>query len=137
MFRLGLQLTLRSGREALVRLALTTVAVAVGVALLLGVLAEFNAFQAQSNQPCWACTGGNQQVPSPLPAQGELWNNSIDFYQGQTLTRLDVAALGAAEPMLPGISKLPARGSTTRPPRWPRCCARCPATSSVIGSPAG
>ena len=68
MFRLGLRLTLRSGREALVRLALTTVAVAVGVALLLGVLAEFNAFQAQSNQPCWACTGGNPQVPSPLPA---------------------------------------------------------------------
>jgi hypothetical protein len=110
MFRLGLQLTLRSGREALVRLALTTVAVAVGVVLLLGVLAEFNAFQAQSNQPCWACTGGNQQVPSPLPAQGELWNNSVDFYQGQTLTRLDVAALGANEPMLPGISKLPAPG---------------------------
>jgi MFS family permease len=110
MFRLGLQLTLRSGREALVRLALTTVAVAVGVTLLLGVLAEFNAFQAQSNQPCWACTGGNQQVPSPLPAQGELWNNSIDFYQGQTLTRLDVAALGTGEPMLPGISRLPAPG---------------------------
>jgi hypothetical protein len=110
MFRLGLQLTLRSGREALVRLALTTVAVAVGVALLLGVLAEFNAFQAQSNQPCWACTGGNQQVPSPLPAHGELWNNSVDFYQGQTLTRLDVAALGTDEPMLPGISKLPAPG---------------------------
>ena len=122
MFRLGLQLTLRSGREALVRLALTTVAVAVGVALLLGVLAEFNAFQAQSNQPCWACTGGNQQVPSPLPAQGELWNNSIDFYQGQTLTRLDVAALGAAEPMLPGISKLPAR-AVLRVPRAGRAAA--------------
>jgi hypothetical protein len=110
MLRLGLRLTLRSGREALVRLAVTTVAVAVGVALLLGVLAEFHAFQAQSNQPCWACTGGNPQVPSPLPAQGELWNNSVDFYQGQTLTRLDIAALGADEPMLPGISKLPAPG---------------------------
>jgi hypothetical protein len=110
MLRLGLRLTLRSGREALVRLALTTVAVAVGVALLLGVLAEFHAFQAQSNQACWACTGGNPQVPSPLPAQGELWNNSVDFYQGQTLTRLDIAALGADEPMLPGISKLPAPG---------------------------
>src|SRR6202042_2369942 len=86
------------------------VAVAVGVALLLGVLAEFNAFQAQSNQPCWACTGGNPQVPSPLPARGELWNNSVDFYQGQTLTRLDVAALGADAPVLPGISKVPAAG---------------------------
>jgi len=110
MFRLGLQLTLRSGREALVRLALTTVAVAVGVALLFGVLAEFHAFQAQSNQACWACTGGDQVVPSPLPTSGELWNNSVDFYRGQTVTRLDVAALGANRPMLPGISRLPAAG---------------------------
>ena len=109
MFRLGLQLTLRSGREALVRLVVTTVAVAVGVALLLGVLAEFHAFQTQSNQPCWACTSGSP-VPSTLPARGELWNNSVDFYQGQTLARLDVAALGADAPVLPGISKLPAAG---------------------------
>ena len=109
MLRLGLQLTLRSGREALVRLAVTTVAVAVGVALLLGVLAEFHAFQSESNQPCWACTSGSS-VPSTLPASGELWNNSVDFYQGQTLTRLDVAALGTDAPVLPGISRLPAAG---------------------------
>jgi hypothetical protein len=109
MLRLGLRLTLRSGREALVRLAVTTAAVAVGVALLLGVLAEFHAFQAQSNQQCWACTSGDP-VPATLPASGELWNNSVDFYQGQTLTRLDVAALGADAPVLPGISRLPAAG---------------------------
>ena len=48
MFRLGLQLTLRSGREALVRLLITAAAVAVGVALLLGVLAEFHAYQANA-----------------------------------------------------------------------------------------
>ena len=35
MVRLGLQLTLRSGREAMVRLVITAAAVAVGVALLL------------------------------------------------------------------------------------------------------
>ena len=109
MLRLGLRLTLRSGREALVRLAVTTAAVAVGVALLLGVLAEFHAFQAQSSQPCWACTSGNP-VPSTLPASGELWNNSVDFYQGQTLTRLNVAALSADAPVLPGVSRLPAAG---------------------------
>jgi hypothetical protein len=109
MLRLGLRLTLRSGREALVRLAVTTAAVAVGVALLLGVLAEFHAFQAQSNQQCWACTSGDP-VPATLPASGELWNNSVDFYRGQTLTRLDVAALGADAPVLPGISRLPGAG---------------------------
>jgi hypothetical protein len=41
MIRLGLQLTLHSGREAFVRLLVTAAAVAVGVALLLGVLVRF------------------------------------------------------------------------------------------------
>jgi hypothetical protein len=109
MLRLGLRLTLHSGREALARLLVTTAAVAVGVALLLGVLAEFHAFQAESNAPCWSCTTG-ASVPSPLPARGELWNNSVDFYQGQTITRLDVAALGPDAPVPPGISHLPAAG---------------------------
>lgn len=111
MLRLGLQLTLRSGREAFVRLAITAAAVAVGVALLLGVLAEFHAFQAQSSQPCWSCTQGQAPLPRTLPAHGELWNNSVDFYQGQTISRLDVAALAPGAPVPPGISALPAPGS--------------------------
>jgi hypothetical protein len=81
MLRLGLRLTLRSGREALARLGITAAAVAVGVALLLGVLAEFHAFQANASQPCWSCTTGNQ-IPDKLPSHGELWNDSVDFYQG-------------------------------------------------------
>jgi len=109
MLRLGLQLTLRSGREALVRLLVTGAAVAVGVALLLGVLAEFHAFETNASQPCWSCTTG-ASVPSTLPAHGELWNNSVDFYQGQTITRLDVAPLGPGAPVPPGIAHLPAPG---------------------------
>ena len=98
MIRLGLQLTLHSGREAFVRLLVTAAAVAVGVALLLGVLAEFHAFQANASQPCWSCTQG-AAVPRTLPSHGDLWNNSVDFYRGQTISRLDVAALGALTPM--------------------------------------
>jgi hypothetical protein len=109
MFRLGLRLTLRSGREALVRLVITAGAVAVGVALLLGVLAEFHAFQANANQACWSCTQG-APVPSSPTSRGELWNDSVDFYQGQTITRLDVAALGASAPVPPGIAHLPGPG---------------------------
>src|ERR1700761_5982100 len=109
MFRLGLQLALHSGREALVRLLITAAAVAVGVALLLGVLAEFHAYQTDANQPCWSCTQG-ASVPATLPTHGELWNNSVDFYQGQTINRLDVAALGPNAPVPPGISKLPPAG---------------------------
>ncbi|HXT89191.1 MAG TPA: FtsX-like permease family protein [Trebonia sp.] len=109
MLRLGLQLTLRSGREALVRLLITAAAVAVGVALLLGVLAEFHAFQANANKQCWSCTQG-ASVPATLPAHGELWNNSVDFYQGQTISRLDVAALGPDAAVPPGITHLPPPG---------------------------
>jgi hypothetical protein len=110
MLRLGLQLTLRSGREALVRLLITAAAVALGVAMLLGVLAEFHAFEANAYQQCWSCTTGNP-VPTALPDRGELWNNSVDFYQGQTINRLDVAALGPNAPLPPGISRLPAPGT--------------------------
>ena len=109
MLRLGLQLTLRSGREALVRLLITAAAVAVGVALLLGVLAEFHAYQTNANKQCWSCTQG-ASVPSTLPTHGELWNNSVDFYQGQTINRLDVADLGPNAPVPPGITQLPPAG---------------------------
>src|SRR6201993_4345227 len=109
MFRLGLQLALHSGREALVRLLITAAAVAVGVALLLSVLAEFHAYQTNANQPCWSCTQG-ASVPATLPSHGELWNNSVDFYQGQTINRLDVAALGPNAAVPPGITQLPPAG---------------------------
>jgi hypothetical protein len=108
MFRLGLRLALRGGREALIRLVLTTVAVAVGVAVLLCVLAEFHAFQVSNDRPCWECTA--QAPGSAAPASEELWNTSADFYQGQTIERLDVAALGPRAPVPPGITRLPGPG---------------------------
>ena len=136
MVRLGLQLTLHSGREAFTRLLLTTVAVALGVAVLLGVFAEFHAFQADANRSCWECTQG-ATVPKALGTRGELWNYSADFYQGRTIERLDLAALGSGRPGPAG--RLPAArlpGSTTPPPRSRRCCARSRVTSWAIASPA-
>lgn len=109
MIRLGLQLTLHSGREAFTRLLLTTVAVALGVAVLLGVFAEFHAFQADANRSCWECTQG-ATVPKALGTRGELWNYSADFYHGQTIERLDLAALGPGAPVPPGISRQPGPG---------------------------
>ena len=109
MIRLGLQLVLASGREALTRLLVITLAVAAGVALLLGVLAEFHAFQADSNRPCWECTHA-AALSSTLPGHGLAANYSVDFYQGQTIERLDVAALGPGAPVPPGISRLPGPG---------------------------
>jgi hypothetical protein len=110
MVRLGWQLTLHSGREAFTRLLLTTVAVAIGVAVLLGVFAEFHAFGVNGNRSCWECTQGSAALPQRLPGHGELWNYSVDYYRGQTIERLDVAALGPDAPVPPGISRLPGGG---------------------------
>ena len=126
MIRLGLRLVLAGGREALTRLLVITVAVAVGVALLLAVLAEFHAFQADANQPCWSCTTGSP-VPSRLPGRGDLWNDSADFYQGQTITRLDVAPLGPGAPVPPGIARLPAPGTYDASPALERLLRTVPA----------
>jgi len=109
MVRLGLRLTLHSGREAFTRLLLTTVAVALGVAVLLGVLAEFHAFQADANRSCWECTQGTA-VPKVMPGRGELWNYSVDYFEGRTIERLDVAALGPGAPVPPGLDRLPGPG---------------------------
>ena len=83
--------------------------VAIGVAVLLGVFAEFHAFQADANRSCWECTQG-ATVPKALGTGGELWNYSADFYQGRTIERLDLAALGSGAPVPPGVSRLPGPG---------------------------
>ena len=111
MFRLGLQLILKGGHEALVRLMLTTVAVAIGVAILLGVLADFHAYQKTSDRPSWeSTTGQNVASLSQTNTNSLLWNYSENIYKGQFIEQLDVSSLGNAAPRLPGVSKLPGPG---------------------------
>ena len=109
MVRLGLRLTLRSGREALTRLVVTSAAVAVGVAIMLAVLADFHAFEVTGSRPDWegtqAMAAGHQSR-----AGTELWNYSDEVFRGQTIERLDVAALGPKAPVPPGLSRLPGSG---------------------------
>lgn len=111
MYRLGLRLTLRSGREPLVRLLVTAAAVAIGVAIMLAVLADFHAFQVTNGRPSWESTTGQAVTPGyAATPHSELWNYSNDIYHGQTIERLDVASLGPGSPVPPGISRLPRAG---------------------------
>jgi hypothetical protein len=111
MYRLGLRLTLRSGREPFVRLLVTAAAVAVGVAIMLCVLADFHAFTTANNRPSWESTQGTNVTRTYASTpRGELWNYSNDIFKGQTIERLDVAALGSGAPVPPGISHLPGAG---------------------------
>jgi hypothetical protein len=107
MLRLGLQLTLRSGREALGRALMIAVAVAIGVTVLLSVFADYHAYQTVTSRPCWECTHG---VPSAGANGAELWNYSENIYKGKFVEVLDVAPLGAGAPIVPGLTKLPAPG---------------------------
>jgi hypothetical protein len=120
MFRLGLHLTLRSGREGLVRLLVTTVAVGVGVGLLLSVLAMFQGYRSTIDRPCWECT-------EKASATGSLlWNYSQDYYDGATIKRVDVATLAAGAPTMPGLAHLPAAGQYVASPALARLLARAP-----------
>jgi len=109
MVRLGLRLTLRSGREALTRLVVTAAAVAVGVAIMLAVLADFHAFEVTGSRPDWE---GTQAMAAGHRSRAgtELWHYSDEVFRGQTIERLDVAALGSRAPVPPGLSRLPGSG---------------------------
>jgi len=109
MTRLGLRLTLRSGREAFIRLVITALAVALGVVVLLSVFAEFHAFQVTSKRPSWESTNGVTSH-SGSTSHDELWNYSESLYRGRFIEILRVAGLGPDAPVLPGISKLPPAG---------------------------
>src|SRR5260221_582366 len=125
MYRLGLPLTLRRGKEPFVRLLVTAVAVAIGVTIMLAVLADFHAFHVTNSRPSWESTTG-QAVGKGYAsaARSELWNYSNDIYRGQTVQRLDIAPLGPHSPVPPGISTLPAAGQ----------CYASPALAALIRS---
>ena len=141
MLRLGLALTVRSGREGLARLVVITAAVAVAVGLLLTVLADFHAFTVTNNRSCWECTQG---VPAgsakSTAAHSELWNYSVDYYEGKKIERLDIAALGPGAPVVPGLPRLPAAGRYYASPAMAALLAGTPRAELADrfpGTPAG
>jgi hypothetical protein len=127
MYRLGLRLVAKSGREAFLRLVVTSLAVGVGVAILLAVLAEFHAYQATTNRPSWESTQGTP-VSTPTDTPGvELWNYSENIYKGHFIEQLDVAALGPGAPRIPGLPHIPAPGQFYASPALSRLLKTVPA----------
>ena len=113
------------------------------MAVLLGVLAEFHAFQADASLRCWECTQGAARpdtlstlAPKARAGRGELWNYSVDYFEGRTIERLDVAALGPGAPVPPGVSRLPGPGQYDVSPALAALLRTVPAASWATGSPA-
>ena len=87
MIRLGLRLTLGSGREAALRVLVTAAAVALGVGLLLVALAGVNGLRAQTDRGAWLDTSA-QTPPSTSgsSSSGPLWwLLSVDQFGNQEI----------------------------------------------------
>jgi hypothetical protein len=112
VIRFGLHLTLRGGREAVVRLVVTAVAVALGVGLLLATLASVNAVDTQNARYAWLNSGTPEATaPDAVRSPDPLWGTlTHDHYAGRNLTRVDVAASGPESPIPPGLPRLPRPG---------------------------
>ncbi len=130
MIRFGLRLTLRGGREAAVRLAVTAAAMALGVSLLLITLAGINALNAQNARAAWlstsansARTGSSQAAPDPL-----WWLSSADQFGSQVIYRMDVAATGSRSPIPPGIPHPPGPGQFYASPTLSQLLRSTPAS---------
>jgi cell division protein FtsX len=109
MIRLGLRLTLGSGREAALRVLVTAAAVALGVGLLLASLAGVNGLHAQTDRGAWLDTSA--QASRPTSTSDRLWwLSSTDQFANLAIDRIDVAAAGPDAPVPPGIAHLPGPG---------------------------
>jgi hypothetical protein len=138
MIRLGLRLTLGSGREAALRLLVVAAAVALGVGLLLFALAGVNGLHAQTDRGAWLdtprqtapCSG--RACPSPSTSStstsGQLWwLSSADQFGSQAIDRVDVAAAGPGAPVPPGLTHLPGPGGYYASPALTKLMASLPA----------
>jgi hypothetical protein len=133
MIRLGLRLALASGEETAIRLGIIAAAVALGVGLLLGALAGTNAVGAQNARYAWLNTGHPSTMASagagtdPSVADPAWWLLRSDYFRGQTIGRVDVAATGSRAPVPPGIPRLPGPGEFYASPTLSRLLRATPA----------
>jgi hypothetical protein len=125
VIRLGLRLTIATGREALTRLVIIAAAVAIGVGLLLATVAGINAVNAQNARYAWLNTGivPSTAAPSPDPL---WWTIHRDYFDGRPIGRIDLAATGPRSPVPPGIPRLPGPGEFYASPELSRLLASTP-----------
>jgi hypothetical protein len=123
MIRFGLRLAVAGGREALTRLIIIAAAVAIGAGLLLATLAGVNAVNAQLTRVASLYPG-----PSSGGSADPLWwSTRSDYFRGEEIVRVDVAATGATSPTPIGIPKTPAPGQYYASPALAKLLATAPA----------
>jgi len=140
VIRLGVRLALTGGRAAIARLALVGGAVAVGVALLLAVLAGLNAVDGQNLRYAWLNSEVTAAATGPEAADPAGWVMREDYFEGRRMARIDVAATGPDSPVPPGMTGLPPAGEYYVSPALAALLATTPADQlgdRFPGRPAG
>lgn len=108
--------------------------------MLLLTLAGLNAVHTQNARYAWLTTG--------TPSSGTIahtdgdsaalwWSLHADTFDGKTIGRVDVAAIGPDSPVPPGIPRLPGPGEYYASPAMAKLLATTPASQSATAIPAG
>jgi hypothetical protein len=128
MTRLAARLILGGGREALVRLVVTALGVALGAALLLFAAVAFPALHAHDVRAGWLNTGPHNVRPAQDESTTDplLFRWTTDHFGNQEIIRVDVAAEGPRAPVPPGLSRLPGPGQYAVSPALARLIAATP-----------
>ncbi|MBU2663614.1 ABC transporter permease [Actinoplanes bogorensis] len=134
MIGFGLRLAVAGGREALTRLAVIAAAVAVGAALLLSTFAGINAVNAQLNRVAALYP---QATEAGDGAQPLWWSSRDDFFHGEQITRIDVAATGPDSPVPTGLPAVPATGEYYVSPALQRVLDANPLSARYPGRAVG
>jgi hypothetical protein len=123
MIGFGLRLAVAGGREAIVRLTVIAAAVAVGAGLLLATFAGINGVNAQLTRyaALYPPPSANADGGQPL-----WWSNREDYFRGEQITRVDVAATGPHSPVPVGLPAVPGPGEYFASPALQRLLAAHP-----------
>ena len=130
--RLGLRLTLGSGREGLVRVVFVAAGVGVGVALLLLALTIPQALRGRSERVAWhdaaysALSQETDDDPTSESVDGALFLAVSDYYDGRPMIRAYLAALGDDPPVPPGLERGPGPGEVAVSPAMARLLESTP-----------
>ena len=125
MIRLALRLAGADGRTGLVPIALTALAVAIGTVILLFALSFGSALAPRYDHAAWRDTRGKD--PQTAKA-GLLLRRTADYWHGQLIVRVDVAALSVDAPVPPGIPAVPRAGEAFLSPALAALVAAQPAS---------
>src|SRR5581483_9724773 len=101
-------------------------AVAIGVGLLLSTFASMNAVNHANQHKYWLDTSAASRTEKAA-VDPLWWRPHGDYYDGRSITEVDVAATGPTSPVPPGLTHLPAPGEYYASPALAKLIRATPA----------